>query len=89
MDFEWDPKKSEGNRTKHGIGFERAKDIWMDEDRIEINAPNPVEGRGIIIGKLEKKLWSAIYTLRGEKIRIISVRRARKKEEALYENQKG
>jgi hypothetical protein len=41
-----------------------------------------------LIGKIEKKLWSAIFTLRSDAIRIISVRRARKKEAKFYEQKK-
>lgn len=88
MKFEWDTAKSHTNRLKHGIDFETAKDIWLDDDRIEINAPHPVENRSIVIGKLHKKLWTAVYTLRGETIRIISVRHSRQKEAELYEKEK-
>ncbi len=87
MNFEWDNDKSDSNKMKHGIDFETAKNIWLDENRIEIHAPHPVENQGIIIGKHNKKLWTAIYTLRGDAIRIISVRRAGKKEAKLYEKE--
>lgn len=88
MVFEWDIVKSDKNKVKHGIDFETAKDIWLDEYRIEIHAPHPVENRLIIIGKLNEKLWTAVYTMRGDTIRIISARRSRGKETALYEKQK-
>lgn len=88
MEFEWDLDKSRSNLVKHGIDFETAKNLWLDEDRIEIWAPHPVEDRGIIIGKHQNKLWTAIFTMRGNAIRIISVRRARKKEAKLYEKEK-
>lgn len=87
MNFEWNNDKSNSNKMKHGIDFETAKNIWLDENRIKIHAPHPVENRGIIIGKHNNKLWTAIYTLRGDAIRIISVRRARKKEAKLYEKE--
>lgn len=88
MNFEWDADKSNANMAKHGIDFDTAKNIWLDENRIEIHAPHPVENRKIIIGKHNNKLWTAIYTLRSNAIRIISVRRARKKEAMLYEKEK-
>ena len=88
MRFEWDADKSSSNKSKHGIDFETAKELWLDENRIEIHAPHPIEDRWIVIGKLQKKIWIAIYTNRNETIRIISVRRARKKEVELYENKK-
>ncbi len=89
MVFEWNPAKSEANREKHGIDFETSKALWLDESRIEIEAPHPVEKRNIIIAKLHSHLWPAIYTMRNEAIRIISVRRAREKEVELYGKQKG
>ena len=85
MDFEWDPSKSLSNRRKHGIDFEAAKDLWLDENRVEIRAPHPVEDRMILIAKHLDKIWTAIYTPRQDAIRIISVRRARRKEADLYE----
>ncbi len=84
MKFEWDDVKSRANREKHGIDFETAKELWLDEDRIEIEAPHPVEKRNIIIAKLHDKLWTAVYTVRSNAVRIISVRRSWGKEEKLY-----
>ena len=87
MKFEWDEDKSRINKAKHGIDFETARDLWLDENRIEIHAPHPLEDRMIIIEKREDKLWSAVYTMRDDAIRIISVRRARKRETSLYEKE--
>ncbi len=87
MRFEWDAAKNSANRVKHGIDFETAKGLWRDENRIEIQAPHPVENRQIIIGRIKEKLWTAVYTMRGSNIRIISVRRSRKKEAELYEKE--
>jgi len=88
MKFEWDDDKNSSNKTKHGIDFETAKELWLDENRLEIRVPYPIEDRWIVIGKLQRKIWTAICTIRSESVRIISVRRARKKEEELYENKK-
>ena len=87
MEFEWDPVKSQSNRRKHGIDFETAKDLWLDENRVEIHAPHPVEDRKILIAKHLDKIWTAIYMPRQDAIRIISVRRARQKEADLYEEE--
>lgn len=84
--LEWDSGKSSSNKSKHGIDFETAKELWLGENRIEIHVPYPTEDRWVVIGKLRKKMWTAIYTVRSEAIRMISVRRARKKEVELYEN---
>jgi uncharacterized DUF497 family protein len=85
MSFEWDPEKSKSNRKKHGIDFETAKQIWLDDNRVEIKAPYPVEDRWIVIGSVHEKVWVAVYTIRDDTVRIISVRRAREKEVKLYE----
>jgi hypothetical protein len=84
MQFEWDDEKSSANKNKHGIGFNTAKDLWNDTNRVEIHTSYPLESRSIMIGKVGKKLWTAIFTRRGNAIRIISVRRARNQEAKLY-----
>ena len=85
--YEWDEGKSKINQDKHGIDFEAAKNLWLDEDQIEIYAPYPIEDRRIIIAKYHNKIWAAIYTIRDDTIRIIFVRRARKREGDLYEKE--
>jgi uncharacterized DUF497 family protein len=85
MEFEWDSKKSLANKSKHGIDFNLAREIWNDDNRVEIQAPYPLEERSVLIGKIDKKLWTAVFTYRGNVTRIISVRRSRKKEIQLYE----
>lgn len=87
MKFEWDDDKSQSNLLKHGIDFEEAANLWLDENHIQIQAPFPIEGRSILISKYKDKLWAAIFTMRGDAIRIISVRRARRKEVKLYEKE--
>ena len=88
MKFEWNEVKNRINQDKHGIDFETARNLWLDQDQIEIYAPYPIEDRRIIIAKYRNKLWTAIYTMRDDTIRIISVRRARKREVNLYEKKK-
>ena len=77
MEFEYDPVKSEANKQKHGIDFERAKELWRDANRVEFVARFSDESRLGLIAGLDDKLWTSIYTLRGDRARIISVRRAR------------
>jgi uncharacterized DUF497 family protein len=88
MKFNWDEQKNRVNSAKHGIDFETATQLWNDGGRIEIHTSFPDEKRSIMIGRIERKLWAAVFTPRGGAIRIISVRRARRKEVALYENEK-
>lgn len=87
MDFEFDDNKSQSNKIKHGINFLEAQKLWQDVDFLEIPAKTVEdEPRFIIIGRIGAKHWSAVVTYRGQKIRIISVRRARKSEVRLYES---
>lgn len=86
MVFEFDPVKSESNRIKHGIDFLEAKALWSDPMLLEIPAKTTDEPRYLVIGLLGNKHWSAVMTYRGDKIRLISVRRARAEEVALYES---
>ncbi len=85
MEFEFDPKKSDVNKTKHGIDFHEAQALWNDPDLIEIPVKTSDEPRYLVIGEISGKHWSAVITYRGEKIRIISSRRSRKEEVDLYE----
>ena len=82
--FEFDSSKSESNKVKHGIDFYSARKLWNDVNRIEIPARWVDETRFLIIAKFDKEIWSAIYTLRNKRIRIISVRKARENEKEIY-----
>ena len=83
--FEFDAVKSQANLDKHGIDFHAAQELWDDPDLLEIQARSEGEQRLLAIGRIGDKHWSAVVTYRGEKIRIISVRRSRPREEELYE----
>lgn len=82
--FEFDPNKSEANKLKHGISFQMARRLWKDPRRIEIPARWVEEPRFLIIACMDKAIWSAIYTIRNKRIRIISVRKARDNEKEIY-----
>ncbi|KKU19497.1 MAG: hypothetical protein UX30_C0011G0003 [Candidatus Saccharibacteria bacterium GW2011_GWA2_46_10] len=84
VEFEFDPQKNETNKEKHSIDFETVKKLWAGFS-VEFAVEHPIENRFAIIGKIEGKFYTAIYTLREERIRIISCRRSRTKEIKLYE----
>jgi uncharacterized protein len=86
MQFEFDPDKSRQNKEKHGIDFFEAQVLWCDDELVEIPARTTDECRFIVIGQISGRCWSGVITYRGESIRIISVRRSRPEEVALYEN---
>jgi len=83
--FEFDLAKSDSNLAKHGIDFVEAQALWDDPMLLEIPAKTEDEPRFLVIGLIEGKHWSAVITYRGVNIRLISVRRARAEEVALYE----
>ena len=84
MDFEFDAAKSAANLEKHGIDFVGAQALWSDSDRLEIPTRSLDESRTQVIGRIGDVVWSAFITMRGDRIRIISVRRARDEEKAAY-----
>ena len=87
MEFEFDPAKSLVNKDKHGIDFEEAQAIWHDEVRLQVSARLVGEPRLLTIGRIGDKCWTAVWTLRGSNLRLISVRRARDTEIESYVGQ--
>ncbi len=83
-DFEFDEAKSLANLEKHGIDFETAKAIWLDPNRCEGPARSSDEERWMVIGRVASKHWTAFVTYRGDRVRLISVRRSRPQEVARY-----
>jgi uncharacterized protein len=86
MEFEFDPAKSALNLEKHGIDFDAVQAIWQDVMRVEIPARTTDEPRWLVVGQIDGKHWSVVATYRGQWVRIISARRSRKEEVALYES---
>lgn len=84
--FEFDENKSHSNFEKHGINFVDAQQLWDDADLLEIPAKITDEPRFLVIGVIAGKHWSGVITYRNNRIRIVSVRRSRKEEVALYES---
>ena len=92
LEFEWDEKKADGNRRKHGVSFEEAATVFGDPlaaifDDQEHSAD---EEREIIVGHSERgRLLLVSFTVRGEAIRLISARKATKQERRDYEEKPG
>ena len=85
MPFEYDLEKSAANKAKHGIDFEEAQALWDDLWLLEVPARTEDEPRFLVIGRIEGRHWAAVCTYRGDSVRIISARRARKQEIEHYE----
>ncbi len=84
MEFEFDLVKSETNLRKHGINFSDAQQLWADQFAAIVEARSDSEPRFALIALYRGKLWTAFFTERVGKTRLISVRRARENEERIY-----
>lgn len=85
--FEWDENKREVNLKKHGIDFVDAIKIFADTDRIEFESTRNGEKRYQVIGSIDEIIVILlVYADRSGKKRIISARRASKKEREVYYN---
>jgi uncharacterized protein len=89
MDFEYDPEKSKRNLEKHGIAFDEAMLLWEGHEPLVVPARSEDEERFALIGEYQKRLWTAIFTVREGRIRIISVRRSRDGEAKGYYQSRG
>ena len=88
MRFEWDPEKARRNFTKHGVAFEEASTIFGDS--LSLTIPDPehsrTERRYATMGRaFNGKLLVVVHTDRDDNIRIISARRASRRERKFYE----
>ncbi len=89
LSFEWDSRKDASNKKKHGVSFEEAKTSFYDSNARLINDPDHSveEDRFILLGfseRLNLLVVSHCYRESSSVIRIISARKANKKEQALY-----
>lgn len=85
IEFEYDEAKSRSNLEKHGIDFEEAQGLWLDEHLISMNVEHKGEKRNMAVAHYAGSYWAAIYTERDGKVRLISVRRATMTERKLYD----
>ena len=89
LDFEWDDAKAAANFRKHGVTFEQAAYAFRDPFAVEWIDERAVDGeeRVILLGMSGGQILSVVYTERGERLRIISARRATKYEKDNYYRQ--
>jgi uncharacterized DUF497 family protein len=86
--FEWDSVKAAMNKKIHGITFDEASTAFKDALSLTVYDPlhSEDENRFVLIGNSHKdRLLIVVHTERGERIRIISARKAKKKERQQYE----
>jgi hypothetical protein len=85
-EFVWNDKKARDNRRKHGVSFEEACEVFFDPFRQGGDASDNFEDRQFVIGfSLKRRILFVVYTERGERIRIISARKATNEERTIYE----
>lgn len=88
LGFEWDERKASSNLAKHGVSFEEASTVFGDP--LSLSIPDPahsqVEDRFITLGQSHAgKLLVVVHTDRGDDVRVISARRASRRERRDYE----
>lgn len=88
MEFEWDPKKAESNKRKHGISFHEAATVFGDPLAITFTDPDHSfdENRYLTFGLSRfDRLLVVSHADPGERVRIISARLMRRQERRIYE----
>jgi uncharacterized protein len=85
--FEWDEHKAHRNLEVHGLSFEDAH-LVLGSPCMVGRDPRHEEQRFIAIGSLRERLVVVVFTVRGSRVRIISMRKANKREQAKFESQK-
>ena len=84
MEFEWDEAKRAANLAKHDTDFEAATSFLWADALIE-PSPQGGEMRYAATGYIGQRLYQLVFTMRGERVRIISLRKAHRKEVEKYE----
>jgi uncharacterized DUF497 family protein len=86
VDFEWDEHKRRANIAKHGIDFADVEEVFRDRgSRDALAGGEHGEVRRVRIGRFKSRVITVVYTMRGDVLRIISARNARRTERAFYE----
>jgi hypothetical protein len=86
MKYEWDENKRVANLAKHGVDFIDAKNFdWSSAIETIDDRFNYIEDRWIALGFIGSRLHVIIYTMQGENVRLISLRKANKREKDYYE----
>ena len=92
IEFEWDEEKNRRNRAKHGVSFERARAVFGDTFAQEAHDDRDDYGeeRWLTVGMAQGELLAVVNTQRGKRYRLISARKATRREiDAYYQNRGG
>lgn len=85
--YEWDPEKAAANQRKHGVDFAHAVGVFDDDRALTIrDLDSDREDRFVAVGMdREARILVVVFTLRGERVRVISARKANSWERRQYE----
>jgi hypothetical protein len=88
--FEWDESKNRQNLEKHGIAFEEVLSVFANREALALEDKRRDYGepRYVVLCPLQEVLVHVTYTVRGASIRLISARRASRREKRDYERRK-
>ena len=91
LQFEWDSKKAKANKVKHGVSFEEAITVFADPLARIFEDPehSEIERREIIIGHSAKQNLVLVSFVEGDRVRLISARKATRTERKEYEENVG
>jgi len=85
VEFEWDPNETSTNLSKHGVRFAEAATVFEDEGALTMSDDEPDEERFVALGMGSMgRILVGVYTARGDRIRIISARKATRAERSQY-----
>jgi uncharacterized DUF497 family protein len=88
LEFEWDPRKAQSNLSKHAVSFDEGRTVFGDRRAVTIDdtGHSSHEVRRLILGRSTRgRLLALSFTVRDERIRVISVRMASRRERRQYE----
>lgn len=91
MIVDFDPAKDAANRAKHGVSLPFGLRVFEDGNHIVLPSLRPIDGedRYKAVGRVDGRLWTAVYVWRGETVRMISVRRSNDGEQRDYDRDPG
>ena len=86
MDIDFDPDKASKNLIKHGVSFDEAITVFYDSQALAFEDPDTEgEARWVLVGMSGAvRLLTVVYTERNMRIRLISARKATRKEARIY-----
>ncbi|WP_405041360.1 BrnT family toxin [Phenylobacterium sp.] len=86
LDFEWDPAKAASNERKHDVRFGAAIEVFLDGHRLDADATRKGDGedRRKVVGVIDGRLLTLVYSRRGQVVRVISARPSNAQEARRY-----